>query len=331
MRRRMLALALVTLIGTAQETRPTPDTAALGGWVAQLDHDAYDTRTAAMEALRRAGEAARPLLEKASKDLALSLEARGRAEALLRELDTAKPRKAGTDVGPVKPDRLDGEPSSGRSEDSGASGIDIRLPGNGSVSKSVVIGPDGTVEILKDGSGITVTIKDRDGTTSVHTAKDLETFRKEHPEVYEKYKGMGLDGGSARLPSMDWPRGWPFEDPVWRGRFGDPRTPVVDVLRPDGVPQAPKGRQLGVVVEKVPPLLDRHLKLGGVGVVVVEVVPGSLAAKIGLAPDDIIRKVDGTSIGDVDGIRRAMNPGGDVQKDALPSVEILRDGVPMKL
>lgn len=328
MRRRMLALALVTLIGTAQETRPAPDGAALGGWVAQLDHDAYDTRTAAMEALRRAGEAARPLLEKASKDLALSLEARGRAEALLRELDASKPRKGLPDVGPIQPDGPGGEPRPGGT---GGPSVDLRLPGNGAVSKSVVIGPDGTVEILKDGSGITVTVKDRDGKTSVHTAKDLDAFRKEHPEVYEKYKGMGLDGDALRMPPIEWPRGWPFEDPTWRGRFSDPRTPVIDILRPDGMPPAPKGRQLGVVVEKVPPILDRHLKLGGVGVVVVEVVPGSLAAKIGLAPDDIIRKVDGTSIGDVDGIRRAMNPGGDVQKDALPTVEILRDGAPMKL
>ena len=346
---RSLTISMLVLVASlaAQDSRPVTDSGRIASSISMLDSEFYDARTSAMDQLRAAGESARPQLEKASKDLALSLEARGRADALLKDLDAKKSGIRTTPISPVSPEAPEGVVP------------EIQDNSITSSSTSMFMGPDGTVEVKKDKSGIRVTVKPRDGGMTVYQADDNETFKKQHPEVYEKYKSMGLDGSNNRLgPIVRKHGGIPLPESrfgVWRNHLGEikiPDMPPVDGAEIERVirerlngterggelwgrgPQAEgvTGRQLGVVVEKVPNLVSRHLKLAGVGVVVVEVVPNSIAQKLGVQDDDIIKSVDGVVIYDVDGIRKAMNPKTtDKPSGANPALEIIRNGDVIKL
>jgi PDZ domain len=87
----VIALVLCSTLVLAQEpqglgSRPSSD--SVKTQIKNLDNDAFDVRTKAMESLRAAGEDARTDLEAAKKSQ--SLEVRTRAETLLKELDDKK-------------------------------------------------------------------------------------------------------------------------------------------------------------------------------------------------------------------------------------------------
>ena len=113
-----------------------------------------------------------------------------------------------------------------------------------------------------------------------------------------------------------------------RDRSGHPLVPATP--RPQVRPApAPGGFKLGIWTAPVTEVLRIHLKLReGEGILVEEVVPGSLADRMGIKRLDIIRTVNTKRVGTTEDIRKGLEgvePGGKVE------VEVIRRGDPLKL
>src|SRR5262245_37931060 len=150
---------------------------------------------------------------------------------------------------------------------------------------------------------VTVTENGPDGkpVTKTYEGTDLETLKKEHPELADKIGGFTLrfEGGTT----------WPGMDGTERRfRFDEPGA------------EAPQTGPFGLGLQR----------REGKGVLVVAVRPDSEAAKLGLKVNDVILSIDGTAVTLEDGPSSARSL---IQaaKGGPMTVEILRDGEPLTL
>lgn len=357
---RILAAAILsTVAATGQiqsgtESRPAADDVATA--IKNLDHDSFDVRNQAMDRLRASGEDARAALEAARN--ATSLEVRTRAETLIRELDD---KKSARNLRPLEPegDRHTGRrsppsadmPQPGdfsdprafidalnkymdevmRSTQIEVQELDLDHPvfrmlepqGFGGGSVSITTSQDGeTVVRTRDASGLTIKVTrttESGGTeTESWTAPDEEAFEKEHPEAWRKYGGKEL-GVTSRSRLSTRLRPVPPPPPV---------APVPTPIAPVPAPVESLGPRLGVFPSEVPAILDKHLKLGGEGMVVDDVVPDTLASRLGIRPLDILVRLDGQAVRTRDDIARILAA---KEPPAVATARVIREGAPVEL
>jgi hypothetical protein len=188
-----------------------------------------------------------------------------------------------------------------------------------------------TLKVGEDGKVELTVPEEKDGKREMRTysAPSVEEFRKNHPELVEKYRlerhfspGAVPEGEfrkwwedlKKRRPTFDFPElpefKIPFEDEDWgkwmeeqRKRFEELRKRFAPFRGGEPAPEAPRGeapapgREFGIRADSVSDTLRDQLSLKeGEGVVVGELKEGSLAEKSGLKRHDIILKVDGREV-----------------------------------
>ena len=157
------------------------------------------------------------------------------------------------------------------------------------------------INIGPDGVSVEVTEQDEDGETETKTyeAPDLDTFREKYPDVAERYLDRGASPFRVQLgrPGLRMPRG--FRELMVPGRTG------VGVFELDDRPR------LGVYVRET----------DDAGLEVERVVPGSLADRLGIEPDDVVLEVDGQAVSSPEDVREALEQAGDTVE-----VKVRRDG-----
>ncbi len=227
----------------------------------------------------------------------------------------------------------------------------LRIPKIVPGGKGKVFSSNESVRIQVGPGGVQLEIRRKgpDGKEEVkrYKAKSVEEFKKLYPDIAKKYN-IGGNGFSFRFgppPTLDFSRRLreilkefglnpapvtpgpgaippvPPAPPRWRW-WGGPRpglTPVTPLPQP-----APSGEKLGVYVGPVPDPLAQYLGLPpGYGLLVQEVLPGSLAERAGIQPKDIILTVNGVRITGVEDVKNALSKvpaGGEVK------VSVIRKG-----
>ncbi|MBI1851684.1 MAG: PDZ domain-containing protein [Planctomycetes bacterium] len=321
----------------------------------------YVVRDRAYAALRKLGAGAKPELEKATKSE--DPEIRWRAGRLLRALasgerddvTTEKSDKSDTTESKPRPRALrrpdrnsdddsdatsngsnDNDPFSGMRDWPGTDeafrrrmetlqrqmqkmqqDMDRMMRDGGQMPGTTVQRHGSRSTLRMDDNGVEATItenKDGKDVTETYKAKDLEDFKAKYPEVAQK---LGLDHMQFQ-----------FSGPLGGGssilrvpRFQTtPTTPLVPVL-PRGDADGPR---LGVVIQAPGADLAEHLGLTeGEGVLVREVVPDSLAAKLGIQKSDVLLELNGKSIGSSDDVHDALES---TKAGGTVKAKILRHG-----
>ncbi len=229
-------------------TSETPKAAGIETWIAKLGSDSYRARLDAERALREAGEAAVPALQRAAAS-ADDPEVQWRARRVLRQIErngasdlVQRDRKAAMEPGKepgMAPRRAGRDDVRDQFESLFENferdfGIDIPRARffddqffrdlqqqmqhgvSRSQGMSMQIGPDGAVRVEVKELG-----EDGKAETKVYEAPDLETFQKQYPDVMRKNGlGMGLFQGNLQgLGDIPWRtfgdgqplRGWVFD------------------------------------------------------------------------------------------------------------------------
>lgn len=176
--------------------------------------------------------------------------------------------------------------------------------------KSVIVSSqDGKTTVT-----ITETGPDGKSTTKTYEGPDLETIRREHPEIADSIGGVRIEIGPGHgmrpLPLPPRTDAAPGEDDDADG-FGAPET------GPFGLSLAPVGD-----------LLASHLGLeAGKGAVVVAIRDGSDAAKLGLQKNDVITAVNGAAFASLAQVAELIR----AAKDGALAIDVLRAGKPVTL
>jgi hypothetical protein len=317
--------------------------------IEQLGSPDDGVRSRAREALAARGEEARAALELAARD-SKDPEVRWNARKLLRRLEEApatpppssRLERQGADdaqklreVEGQEPGPLPGVPGAGRSS-----------------SKAVQIGPDGRVKV-------TVTEEiDGQRQTKTYEAESMEELRRKHPDLlggihigrgeelpglaeiqkqierlHEEIGGHRLEGldelreqlerelpdAFQRLPRLQEEALRPLRERMKPlESFRD--LPRVDELAP--AKELPPHERLGVKVEPLHPEVARFLEVPeDTGLLVGEVIDGSLAQRLGLRAKDVIVSIQGDPVRTPESIRSALAR---TPLDAKVRVEVLR-------
>jgi len=190
-------------------------------------------------------------------------------------------------------------------------------------SMEMRVGPDGvTIEI-------TETNGDGESETKRYQAPDMESLREKYPEVAQRY----LDGGSGGTTFRFWSDGSPFKgmempDMPEFERMEMPDMPEFDRMMPGQMPMpfgempGRQGPMLGVMVSE---LDEEALSELGIdheqAMEVQQVLPGSLAERLGIAEGDVLLEVNGDPVGSPADVSRALAEAGDDLR-----VDVHRDG-----
>jgi len=311
------------------------DAAKLRAWVKDLGSTDYATRRKATDALREAGDGAKPYLEEARNSG--DAEVRWRARRLLRDL-SEEGSAAGADPAPAQPaPRARGRGGRAMTPDfrdfqerlnemmrqleerglGGSFRFDFPPldPGGDPLS-----GFQGSMEMRweedgkktsyrqsQDGS-VEVEITDEDGRTKKYEARSRDELFKEHPELKER----------LRMHQGPLPRFWTRPLPLTPGT---PMLPLPALPRADEAPA--EGETLGVMVGTVPDVLRSQLRLDeGHGLLVADVVEDTLAERLGIQKHDVIVTVNDQAIASADDVARALKGA----KDGKVRVEVVRKG-----
>ena len=175
-----------------------------------------------------------------------------------------------------------------------------------STGRAVVRTNDETLSYEKSADGkIRVSIAKDGEEAKTYETESLDEMKTKHPEVYERVKGFTSDGGVIRLRfgALTGGDDAPFE---LGGRRledgGDAPFELGGLLRGRLTP-APRVA-LGVHVEEVSDALRAQLGLAeGEGLVVQAVIDGSLAARCGVKPWDVVVAIDGKRVGGAEDVR----------------------------
>jgi len=356
----LVIAALVAVAGTAtlalsqeaeEPLRPEVDVDAL---IRRLGSEDFATRQAAEKQLLALGEEALPALAKAAKSHP-DEHVRLVAERLLEQIPRSEAK-------PESPLREKGE---GEAADDHVSRMRQRLEdllrrmeergflspedmarlldrlakgepgavlpfGGGSGSVHGVVESDGErIEYRTDESGRVHVKITRDGETEEYEAESLEALKEQAPEVHDKvarhFGRTRIFIGPRELP--DWPEDFPFRGwRDWQERLRNPLTPRPLVPRERAVPE---GFRLGVWIGEISDALRTHLQLReGEGVLVQDVVPGSLADRIGVEKHDVIRKLNGEPVGSAAAITQRI---GKLPEGGKVTLTIIRKGAPLTL
>jgi hypothetical protein len=222
-------------------------------------------------------------------------------------------------------------------------------PGGSSSSQRSMSRNGETLSVTEDEQGVKVKVVDRNG-ESRFEAKSLDELKAAHPELVERFGDTGmLEGGTVRVfrggdPFGGGGLGGPpgaASRPAGRRRLepaapgaperarkmapveADPNAPPTPPAPPAGVRTT---RMLGVYAGEVPALLDKHLKLGGVGVVVDRVEAGGLAARAGVLQDDVLTHVAGEPVRSIADLRRLV-----AAQSGTFVVRVVREGAPQEI
>lgn len=333
--------------------------AAARPWIAKLGSDSYRERLDAERKLRELGSAAVPALRDAAEHGG-DTEVQWRARRLLRQIEAGtSPGLTERTRADMQEPEVGGR-SGGSGGGAGAGdpsramhdqfdrlferferdfGLDIprhrfftddffrdlqdqmQRGGGNSQGMNVQIGPNGVHVEVKE--------RDQDGKveTRVYDAPDLESFQKQYPDVLRQ-NGFDLQQS-------------PFGNPFGslrgnlRGQFGPlQRDPNMDdLLTPRVVPFGPRGaageappvgRRLGVYLRDIPAEVRDYLELPqGAGLMVASVQPDSLAAALGLMPNDIIVRIGDRAVGSPADVQGAL---GTIKQGDKVDVEFVRKG-----
>ncbi|MSR47275.1 MAG: PDZ domain-containing protein [Planctomycetes bacterium] len=182
--------------------------------------------------------------------------------------------------------------------DPGAAGDRTQLELGPGSSFSRVVEQDGIHEKLSvevDGDGRAKAVVDKDGATSTYEADSLEALERDHPELFEGF-------GAVKAPV--------------------PPTPAA----PGSAPR--QGPRLGIRAVPVDPAVAEYLELEpGLGLRVVEVVPGSAAAEIGVRRNDLLIEVNGRAIRGIADVQAALKQGKPEEADLI----VIRKGQKLEL
>ncbi len=361
------AAALGTLTVTAQEA-PAPGTAAPaagdhGADVRALGAEDFAERQRAHDRLRAAGESARAALEAGARSTDAQIRWSSRRLLRLLSATAVEPRAAETERGlrfeddeaPATGERDPGEEPRARFRDpwgedpleafhdierhmaevrermaeleartrDGQRWLEERGSTPGASVRRQVIRDDGRERIALDideEGAVDVSIASRGsgGVLEERTwhAASMEALAREHPEVHERVKDMA--GGTLTFR---------FDRGPGR-RAGDPSgLPFGSLPAPLEAPN--RGPALGVRVLPVPELLRAHVALPeDAGVVVEEVLAGTLAGRLGLLRLDVLLAVNGLPVGTAGDLRAAV---GAVPEGGEVRIGVLRKGAPMEL
>ena len=234
------------------------------------------------------------------------------AQGLLDEEQLERLRKALEDGGP-------------------AVGFGLQPPSGGSMQGHAVTG-DRRIDFQRDGEGrVTVKITEG-GETKTYEADSMEELEKKAPEVHalvQKHFG----NVQVKVRPFGFGFGWPGRDwPDWPEMPGFPRRPPEtkrEVPLRERKADVPGGFRMGIWVGEVSEALRTHLKLAkDEGVLVAEVVKGSLADRIGLERLDVIRRLNGTPVLTAAAVRAAVEK---VAEGGKVTAEIIRKGDPLTL
>lgn len=191
------------------------------------------------------------------------------------------------------------------------------------------------LEVAEDGRVSARVEREVDGETTAETyeAESMAAFRDQHPEIAAQ---MGLAAPRGLAGRQSWfGRGFapgPRDDGDEGRAFGWPRPPLIP--QPPGSrqpelapPPAPaSGPRLGVHVRPIEsdePLRSHVVLDEGIGLLVVDVIPGSLAEQMDLRPNDILVQVGSVPVGQPEEIRAALLEAGDLERLELT---VLRQG-----
>lgn len=187
-----------------------------------------------------------------------------------------------------------------------------------------------SVQILQtpDGVKVTVTQPGPDGVmvTKSYEGADLETIKREHPEIADALGGFSMRFGTGpRVPAPPLPPVVPGPRSQGERPLGpmdeDEDEPALPI--PGGV-EAAKPGPYGLALGNVDDRLRSHLKLAeGEGALVLAVRPDSPAAKAGLLADDVIVSVNGAPVTSLDDVGRTVRAAAD--KSTL-TFEVFRGG-----
>lgn len=353
----MVALPLAAF-AWADDARPDP--ARVEAWIEELGSPSLDAREEAWNKLRGLGADARDALEAAAGHADVSV--RFSARRLLERIEESGPRGSmrrppGTRLPPLPRlplgsldlddpasrefhddmeawqndidswlEDLLGRPGLGAPGDrddlgrgwrfgipGGPQGLGPTSPGlqSESASTSLQISPDGSVKVKirrQDGD---------DAKEETYEAPSLEAFVEQYPDVARQ---AGLAGPAIGI-SPFLRRGIPGSS------LRDPRGRGLGILPAPGADPAldQDGPRLGVqvrVLSKAQPL-DVSGEVITRGLLVDEVVPASLAKRVGVSVGDVVVKVGRTEIGQAEDVRQALLELGGA---AEIEVTVLRDG-----
>ena len=197
----------------------------------------------------------------------------------------------------------------------------------------------GHVQMVREGDKIQLTITSPNGDKKTFNAPNVETFKSQHPAVYDELKGTGIfqqrgfarswsfsfGGGQPRLPrsSPIRPRRGvtsPIERDSETGKDAAPTQPIPlkrsgeRRLAPEATPRAkPK---LGATVRE-------HSLKNGVDLLVERVTRGSLADSLGMRPGDVIMRVNGRSVRSMSELQKSVSA---AEPKTMWNIWVRRDG-----
>jgi hypothetical protein len=311
--------AVLALWLSAQDASPTPE--QMQTWVQDLGSEDFATRERADKALRAAGRAALPYLDKAKESE--DLEIRERAASIARSIETPSSASRPQEERPRMPRRPSSEFRLG-------SGAQIWVQAHGDDPYELKMGEEG-IELTREGKS--------------YKAATAEEFRKLYPDLYEKYVKPNANGVRVRIPSIrieprkpdppqepedpfgDWTR--EMEDlrkmldelhkamrsqdedlekwlEGWMNRFDEQRKDLEKTRKryaeqfrrkfedekPRIESESVSGGRLGLLFDVVDESARAANKLEeGEGVVIVKVIDNTIASRLGFKPADILTRV----------------------------------------
>lgn len=195
------------------------------------------------------------------------------------------------------------------------------LAGDARIERRVVVDRDGErtdVSVGADGKvRVRTSRRAEDGKMVGETleAPSLEALEKERPEVHAEVKD--LLGDRIRIRTFAGPLAPPHARGAPEGLpRGDPWRSVREI------PVDPKP-VLGVTVSEAPPVLRTQLALpADEGIVVEEVMEGTLAGRLGLRRHDVILSVNGVPVSTAGDVRAAV---GAVEEGGVLRLGVVRD------
>ncbi len=318
---------------SAPQGSPPREEGTVAKWIEELGAGDHEVRGRAWESLLDRGSEVLPDLDKASRE-GKDPEIRWNARLLAREIRRQEaPRRA-----PLRPQAIPpGSPRIDRDDSLFQEFEDLRrrMGDFGDLHRQMEEfhrrleekfrnAPPGAVDqrgnsvrVERDADGVRVEVtetKDGERESKTYEAQSWEEFRKNYPEIVEKY---GLDGGGGAFPfhfapgagTGSWFDASPF--------FSSP-SPVTPFPSPLG------GPRLGVYVEE--PSEEDSTAAGaeeGVGLVVRQVQSGSLAEAMKILPGDLLLQIGGKPIRGTETIRRAIAA---AKEGSTVTVEAFRPG-----
>lgn len=177
--------------------------------------------------------------------------------------------------------------------------FEFSAPGAAGASNGTIFENDKKLSWAIEADGhVKVTVQDgKDAPEQKYEAPSMDALKKEHPDVAKR-----LETATGK----DWTLSWSHDiQPHLRSFEHSLRDRVRKLESPDDG-AAPATPVLGVTWSPVPDVLREQLDLGTGGIVVEEVVPTSLAQKLGLARNDVLLELQGKPVAGSTDVRTAL-------------------------